>query len=133
MEKDLTSTREHSESELKRELKLREDMESKMKGDYEGQLSTLGDKTSRQAKELDLLYKKVSELQSELASKVADFELEKDKAITAARQEEAKRHSGVAVNKVKPLTGILVQQASGSYPLPHRSNSISTSSTTRQD
>lgn len=103
LEKDLTSTREHSESELKRELKLREDMESKMKGDYEGQLSTLGDKTSRQAKELDLLYKKVSELQSELASKVADFELEKDKAITAARQEEAKRQEATLADQKQKI------------------------------
>jgi chromosome segregation ATPase len=74
-----------------------------MKGDYEGQLSTLGDKTSRQAKELDLLYKKVSELQSELASKVADFELEKDKAITAARQEEAKRQEATLADQKQKI------------------------------
>jgi chromosome segregation ATPase len=90
-EKDLATTRESSEAELKREMTLREEMESKMKSDYEGQLSASADKVQRQSKELQLLYTKVSQLQSELASKVAEFEFDKDKAVQAARHEEAKR------------------------------------------
>ena len=103
LEKDLAATREHSETELKRESKLREDMESKMKGDYEGQVSALSDKNSRQSKELELLYKKVSDLQSELASKVADFELEKDAAITAARKEEAQRQEATLADQKQKI------------------------------
>ena len=102
-EKDLKSTREQSEAELKRELKLREDMESNMKGDYESQLNTLSEKTSRQAKEMELLYKKVSDLQSELSSKVADFELEKDKAVSSARQEEVKRQEATLADQKQKI------------------------------
>ena len=103
LEKDLTTTREHSEKELMKELKLREDMESKMKGEYEGQCKALGEKTTRQAKEMELLYKKVGDLQSELSSKVADFEIEKDEAVSAARQEEAKRQEATMAEQKQKI------------------------------
>lgn len=91
LEKELASTRESSDATLRKEMKQREEMEGRIKADYEAQLSALTDKTLRQSKELEIVYKKTQALQSELASKVAAAEAEKDKAVTKAREDEAKR------------------------------------------
>ena len=90
-EKELSSIRQSSDTALKEELKLRGELEVRLKADYEAQLSALADKTQRQSKELELVYKKTQALQSELASTVAVAEAEKDKAVTKAREDEARR------------------------------------------
>ena len=91
LEKDLKSMRESSEATLAREMELREELEERLKNDYEAQISTLSDQNTRKSKELEIVYKKTQALQSELASKVAEAEAEKDKAVTKAREDEAKR------------------------------------------
>lgn len=111
LQSELEKTREDAETEMKRELGLRDESETKLREDYEKQLSASADKVSRQNKELEILYKKVSTLQSDLSTIKGDMELERDRAVNAAREEEAKRCDTIVSDQKEKLDLFLSTRA----------------------
>lgn len=111
LQSELDKTREDAEKEMKRELGLRDESETKLREDYEKQLSASADKVNRQNKELEILYKKVSTLQSDLSTIKGDMELERDRAVNAAREEEAKRCDTIVNDQKEKLDLFLSTRA----------------------
>ena len=91
LEADEKKTKETSDEDHRAAMRARDEAEDTMRSEFHVQLEAANQKIVTQSKEMQILYHKVSQLEGAISNTKADMELQCEKAVAQAREDEAKR------------------------------------------
>jgi len=91
LEADEKKTKETSDEDHRATMRDRDEAEDTMRSEFHIQLEAANQKIVTQSKEMQILYHKVSQLEVAISNTKADMELQCEKAVAQAREDEAKR------------------------------------------